>query len=297
MKTLIAQTGLVIAVLLLFVSCRQRSFENDPPAAEAETGSFIVRGVIREIRPDGRTALVQHEEIPGFMAAMTMPIEAKHPRELEGFKAGDPITFRLVVTEDDAWMDAIVKLEASPFEEPLQPPIHRVRQIDDLNVGDILPDYRFTNELGRQVSLADYRGKVLAITFIFTSCPMPTICPRMSRNFAETQQRLMSDANGPAEWHLLSISIDPEVDSPARLRAYALSHGYNPERWSFLTGDLEITRAFSEALDLYFWREDNTINHNLQTVVVNPEGRIRKIFPGNEWTPDELIDELVEAAR
>jgi protein SCO1/2 len=238
------------------------------------------------------------------MPAMTMDFEVKNTNELTGLLPGDSVSFRMVVMEDQGWIEQIKKtgqaappVTATPAVPGQPETFRRVREVDPLNVGDLIPDYKFTNETGQAVNLSDFRGKAVAFTFIFTRCPFPNFCPRMSSNFEEAMKKLKAMPNGPKNWHLLSITIDPTFDTPNILKGYARRFGYDPLHWSYLTGELIDITAIAEQFGLQFWRQDGTINHNLRTVVLDTEGRVQKVFNANEWKVDELVAELVKAAQ
>src|ERR1044071_1093230 len=125
--------------------------------------------------------------------------------------------------------------------------------VQPLGLGELLPEYHFTNQLGQPFSTAQFKGRALAITFLFTRCPFPTFCPRMVNQFAEAQQKLLAMSPEPANWHLLTISFDPEFDTPPVLKTYAQSHHYEPSRWTFATGELSDIEAFGEQFGLTFW--------------------------------------------
>jgi protein SCO1/2 len=163
----------------------------------------------------------------------------------------------------------------------------------------MLPEYVFTNTAGRVVRLSDYRGSALAITFIFTRCPFPTFCPRLSTGFSDAQTALKTHANGPTNWHLLSITIDPEYDTPERLQAYADRYKADPRRWEFVTGDLTDITAIGEQFGLQFWRANpaEPINHNVRTVVVDASGRIQWVTPETEWKAETLVEQMIKAAQ
>ncbi|MGA2748894.1 MAG: SCO family protein [Verrucomicrobiota bacterium] len=271
----------------------------DKPAPPAPQ-TFIVNGVVKELEQDGKTVLIRHEAISNYMPAMTMPFEVRDTNQLRGLKSGDTITFQMVVTPTDGWIDKITKIAGlpAPASEPAAPPpIHWTRALEPLDEGDRLPDFQFTNELGQAVRLSQFRGQVLVLTFFFTSCPFPDFCPRMTSNFAEVEKKLAQMPETPAPWHLLSISFDPATDTPLRLAAYARAAGYDPRRWSFLTGQETNISGLADQLGENYWHEGAGIGHNLRTVVVDPKGRIRKILPGNKWTSDQLIQEMIQAAR
>lgn len=268
-------------------------------SVQPDQQTYQVRGVIKEIKPGGKTAVIKHEEIPDYMPAMTMPLDVKDAKELAGLKPGDAVTFRMIVTQDDGWIDQVQKVGGAPATNAVAPPDKSFRRapiVEPLNIGDVVPDYKFTNQLGQPISLAQYRGQALAITFIFTRCPFPLFCPRMNENFLATQNQLMTLPKGPKNWQLLSISFDPENDTPAVLKNYAAQRAYDPARWTFATGELFTLDGITEQFGLQFWRQDGSINHNLRTVVLDTKGRVQRIFAGNEWKPEELVAEMVKAA-
>ena len=198
--------------------------------AAAAPRSFSAKGTVMELKPDGRTVVIRHEAISNYMAAMTMPFKVKDPGELADLQRGDEISFQLQVTESESWVDHITKIgtaRAARSDAPAGRPPARPHP---------LLDYKFTNELGQAVSLNDFRGQALAITFFYTRCPLPDYCPRLSKNFQEAQQKLESLPDAPANWHFISVSFDTEFDTPAMLKAYGNSYQYDPKHWSFLTG-------------------------------------------------------------
>lgn len=268
------------------------------PSLPAGARTFEVRGEVRRVIPEGQTVVVKHEEIPGYMAAMTMPFQVKDPGQLEGLEPGDRIAFRMIVTEEDGWIDRIRILQKGQPEEPkpVIPSIRIVREVEPLEVGDLLPDYTFTNELGRVVRFKQYRGQVVALTFIYTRCPYPTFCPRQGREFARASEQLAERLpDPPKRWHLFSLSFDPGYDTPSVLQRYARSFHYDPAHWSFLTGAIMDIDAITEQFGVIFARDGEGFSHNVRTVVVDPEGRIRKIFVGNRWTAEELVQEMLKA--
>ena len=253
------------------------------------TQNFVVKGVVQKLDSTGNTIVIRHDAIPNYMPAMTMPFQTSDTNILRGLQPGDVIEFHLVVTPKEGWIDAITNLHLNVKTTGEGPPPEISPALEPLDPGDLLPDYHFTNELGQPVSLRQFRGQTLVFTFFFTSCPFPDFCPRMTSNFAETEQTLEQMPNAPAPWHLLSISFDPATDTPGRLLAYAQRAHYDPSHWSFLTGDPRQIAALSDQLGEYFWHEGGTTAHNLRTVVVDPLGRIRRIFAGNKWTVHDLI--------
>jgi protein SCO1 len=286
----------VICLAAILTACHQK---NSQPAAKMQV--FDVKGVIQELEPDGKTAVIRHEAISGYMEAMTMPFEVRDTNLLRGLKAGDAISFKLAVTPTEGWIAALTKLD-SPASSPALPPpsnpvTHISRALEPLEPGDRLPDYHFTNELEEAVSLGQFKGQVLAFTFFFTSCPFPEFCPRMTSNFAQAEKQLETMTNAPAKWHLFSISFDPAHDTPQRLANYALGADYDKAHWSFLTGDEDQISNLAEQIGENYWHEGGSIGHNLRTVVVDPSGHIRKIIGGSKWTVSELVEDIVQAGR
>jgi protein SCO1/2 len=254
---------------------------------------YIVKGVFKESRSDGRIAVVAHESIPGFMDAMTMPFNVKWPAELAGLKPGDEITFRLSVTATEDWIDEIKNSGARapiPKSAQTQPAV----LVPELNPGAMLPDVVLTNQSGQAFHVADFKGRALAFTFFFSRCPLPTFCPRMNGNLAAVQHALQSDATR-TNWQLISISFDPEFDTPKHLADFAKLYQSDPNHWSFATSSPEMIRILGGSFGLMFWRENGMISHNLRTVVADATGRVQKIFTGNEWQPNELIAEMKKA--
>ena len=293
--------------MLGVTSCDKRSPETvsfaqpeSPKATAVSTQIFQVKGIVEGVTLAEKSIRIRHEEVPGYMGAMTMPFEVRDTNELVGVGAGDAVTFRMMVTETDGWIDQIKRLAIDPTTNPLpaNAGIRIVRDVEPLEVGNMLPEYTFTNQLGHAVSLSQFRGQAVAFTFIFTRCPFPTFCPLMSNNFRAVQDGLLKNPNAPTNWHLLTVSFDPEFDTPEVLRNYSTSYKADPAHWSYLTGTLVDITALSEQVGLQFWREPGgNISHNLRTVVVDTQGRLQKVFTENKWTIEELTEEIIKAAR
>ncbi len=260
---------------------------------------YLTRGVIQEIDPNQQTVRIKHEEIPGYMAAMTMPFSVKSANELVGFKPGDVVTFEMVVISKDGWIRRLER-RGETTVDPVPSPregFRRVREVEPLEVGDLMPDYSFTNELGRRINFATYQGQTLALTFIFTRCPFPDFCPRVTRNFGETIKALKAGTGGKTDFHFFSITIDPEHDTPERLKKHALMQRYSSKSWSFLTGAQIDIDAITEQFGLGFAYRAGTFDHTLRTVVIDEKGVIRQIFIGNTWTSQELAIEMKKASE
>jgi protein SCO1/2 len=315
------QTALFVLGALLLAGCQKEPASSPPAAAEpvaavTATNSqpaaptspstnrfFLVHGVVKEVNPAEKTVTVQHEKIADYMDAMTMPFKAKDAAELQGLEPGDSIWFVLRVFPDESWIEKIRKDKKQTGPAPqASAPAEReefriARDVDPLNVGDLMPDYHFTNELGQAVSLGDFKGQALAFTFIFTRCPLPDFCPRMSKNFAEVCQKLKAIPDGPTNWHLLTITFDPTFDTPEVLRGYSQAFQNDPKRWNFVTGAMIDIDAITDQFSLIIVRRGNEWDHKVRTVVVDANGRIQNIIYGNEWKPDALVEAIVKAAH
>ena len=261
-------------------------------AAGVEAGNgaaYTMRGVLRGVDPATGQATVTHEEVRGYMPAMTMNFDVADADELRGLRLGDTFTCRLQVTDSRAWIEQVHK-ENVPTISPFGPAIP-VSRAAELNVGDPLPDIEMTNQRGQTMRLHDLGGEPLAISFVYLRCALPTYCPLLSRKF-QAASTLLDRLELRGHAHFLSLSMDPEHDTPKSLAAYAAALEADPSVWIFATTGKAEMRRVGDAVGLEFQRQDGVINHNLRTVVIDGQGRIRRIFRGNTWTPQELVSEL-----
>lgn len=266
--------------------------------AQTNQQFYPAQGVVIKVNPTKSTVTIKHGDIPGYMDAMIMAFDVKDTNELTGLAAGDVVTFRIVDEKNDAWIDQIHQTGAKTNTPPTTGPFRAVREVQPLNEGDLLPEYHLTNQLGKAISTAQFKGQALAITFLFTRCPYPNFCPLMANNFSETSQELLANPLAPRNWHLLTITFDPEHDTPEVLRDYAKAHHADGAHSTFATGDLMEITALGEQFGLAFWKEQGSIiNHNLRTIVIDPAGRVQKVFNGNTWQPADLTAELTKAAK
>jgi protein SCO1/2 len=256
--------------------------------ADGAFKEYDVRGIVREIRWPKGELLIRHNAIPGYMGAMVMPFTVRDPNSLKKVAIGDEVGFRLHVSDADDWIDNIhVITRAVPgaqFNSKAKP------SVAPLQLGDPFPECILRDELGVKFNLSDYKGRPFAYTFLFTQCSFPKMCPLLSQKFERVQSLL-----GGSDAQLLSISIDPEHDTPKVLLAYAAAHKAERVRWRFATGQLKDITLLAQQSGAQFWDEKGTISHNLRTLVVGQNGRIRGILDGNDWTPEELADLLLSA--
>ena len=292
----------------LLCGCENNSSRPTATVTDTNRQVFQVKGLLKELKQNGKTVVIAHEEIPNYMVAMTMDFDVKEKGELNGLKPGDAVAFQMVVTKDDGWIENLRKVPgAAPADAGKTISINGTNDtnavtfrrspiVDPLSLGDKVPDYKFTNQFGTPISLAQYQGRALGVTFIFTRCPFPTFCPRMSQFFQKAQTALKAQPN--TNWSLLSLSFDPAYDTPERLLRYSTPYHLDSNHWQFATSDLWTVDGFSEQVGLTFYRATPTSlpEHNLRTLVIDAKGRLQKIYLGNEWTAEEFAEEMLKAA-
>jgi protein SCO1/2 len=270
--------------------------EAGSPSAVANSRIFAAQGVVKGLDPASRTVRIAHEAISNYMAAMTMPFKVKELEPFKTLEVGDRISFRLHVTEEESWIDGISKVGAAVAENG--EPKRATPPTDAQPASEVHPLllYHFTNELGQAVSLADFRGQALAITFFFTRCPIPDFCPRLSKNFEEASAKLKAMTNAPANWHLLSVTFDPAFDTPAVLRAYAQRYHYDPAHWSFITGPQDKIAELARSSDVQFTPDSGLLNHNFRTLIIDATGHLQMVFPTGGNLSEAIVSEIVKAA-
>jgi protein SCO1 len=276
-------------------------FQGTPLDFTNTVRSFLGRGLVQEIPSGGKAVVIRHDEIPGFMPRMTMEFSVRDPKELTGLHPGDAVEFRVKATEEESWIEGLERVNALSESAP---PIlsastsAALAHIAQVKPGDPLPDAELIAEDGRPIHFSGFRGRAVAFTFIFTRCPLPDFCPRMSRSFERARELLLARPDAPTNWQFLSISFDPEFDRPEVLRRYAQSYrGDNTDRWLFATASTNSLASLVPELDFRFMRDGGSLVHNLRTVVLDPEGRIYRYFDGKTWKPEDLVQALDEAAR
>jgi protein SCO1 len=258
---------------------------------------YSAHGLVQHVATDRRQVTIHHQSIPGYMMEMTMDFSVKNTNDLTGISTGDEINFTLAVDATESWVTNL-QLVAHHVSDVTNNTFVLHSDSPELKPGDLLPDGTLRTETGSEIHLSDFRGRAVAFTFFFTRCPLPDFCPRMNRNFAETRQLLLSNPYAPTNWEFLSISFDPDFDQPEVLSSYAgLYRGNDPQHWLFATASTNTLADLAPRLDLMVMRQGASISHNLRTVVLDPQGRIASQFDGNSWTPQQLADAMVKAAR
>ena len=277
--------GILLLCATLAAACNSRP----------EPRVFELKGQILSIKAEEQEVLVKHEDIPGFMMAMTMPYKVQDASLLQGKAAGDLITATLVVEEVNAYLSAITRTGSAPIETPAVAP--EVSAFDMVTRGEVVPDVALVDEDGTARPLSTFRGHRVALTFIYTRCPDAEFCPLMNQNFLAVQKAIRSTPE-LADVRLLSISFDPAYDTPAVLKAQATTMQADPSIWRFATGTLEDIKAFAGRFGVTVTAPNGanpTLIHNLGTAVIDPQGRLVVLHSTNQWTPADLVAELKAA--
>lgn len=263
---------------------------------EPATREFRLQGQIQKIEASGLQASIKHEEIHGFMQAMTMDYKVRDAKQYEGLQPGDLITATLVVESSDGYLKDVTKVGNAPL--PGSAPTAS-SGFELLKPGEAVPNTSFVDQDGTKREFASYRGKTVVVTFIYTKCPLPTFCPLMDRHFATMQAKIKGEPS-LKDVRLLSVSFDPINDTPAVLKKHAASLGADPERWTFVTGDRDEIDKFASRFGVTITREMNdmtNIAHNLRTAIVDAKGTLVKAYTGNEWSPEEVLADLATVAK
>jgi len=262
-----------------------------------ESKSYELTGQILVVKPGTSEVLVKHEDIPGFMPAMTMPYTVKDSAELTDRAAGDLIKATLIVEKGGVpFLQHITKTGSAPLPEDARKDIPVAAGVQFLQAGDLVPDTYLLDQDGTPISLKSFGGNALAVSFIYTRCPLPQFCPLVDRRFGEVQRLAAADPLLKGKVTLLSISFDPKFDRAAVLRAHAKKVGADPEVWRFATGEEAVVDRLAAAFGVNVIREkDGSITHNLRTAVIDPSGHVVSIVGDNAWTADELVLALKNA--
>ena len=280
------RTIIALAAISLAAACTR----------EPDARTYQLTGQILVVKPETNEILVKHDDIPGFMPAMTMPYTVKDSAIIKDRVAGDLVTATLKVAPDGAFLSAVAKTGSAPLPEDARTTIPAAANVHILQAGDAVPETRLTDYDGLPLAIPDFKGSAVAVTFIYTRCPLAQYCPLIDRRFAEVQKLAAADAALSGKVRLLSISFDPQFDGAATLRAHARKLGADPLVWRFATADEAIVERLAAQFGVNVIREkDGTITHNLRTAIIDPTGRVTSVVDNNAWTADELLRGLKNA--
>ena len=281
--------------MTMATGCHRQQVGTSESAADSSYKVYKLRGKVVGTNPVKGEVTLNHEAIPGFMEAMTMPYKLKDANILNELHSGDVITADVLVSQGsdaNVFLDHIVVVaQGKPDYKPAT--IYHVPV-----PGDAVPDFKLRNQDGRTIHLNQFRGKDLLITFIYTRCPLPNFCPLVTRNFANIEKQLAADPKLKGKAHLLCVSFDPEHDTPERLKAYGEQYIGSGAKaafanWDFAVPDKVVLKEMAKFFDVGITNEpDQTITHTLSTTLVGRDGKVVQFYPGNEWTPNQVVADV-----
>lgn len=284
-----------LLALFLLAGCHSGQKPSSQPVAGQNFKVYHLRGKVVSTDAAKGEVTLNHEAIPGFMDAMTMPYKLKDASILSELHPGDVITADVLVSQDpdaDVLLDHIVIVAQGK-------PDYRPKVVYNVPApGDAVPDFKLRNQDGRPIHLGQFRGKALIITFIYTRCPSPNFCPWVTRNFATLDKQLAANPALYAKTHLLSVTFDPEHDTPARLRAYGATYiGSDTKNafvhWDFAVPEKQVLAELAKFFDLGMTENaDSTITHTLSTTLIGPDGKVVRFYPGNDWTAEQVLADV-----
>ena len=270
-------------MLGLIAGCRRSS---------PTTTTYPIRGIVRAVNPDAGDVTIAHEAIPGFMGAMTMPFTVADRSLLDDVRPGDEVAGVLRVRfEPDGKSVAALSLAELGVTRPaltaaattIADPVP-----DLLQPGATVPDFAVTTQAGDRLLLSDWRNEVIVLTFIFTRCPLPEFCPAIDAKFADLARRLAIDPARAARVRLLSVSFDPDHDTPAILTAHAHRVGAKPPLWTFAVASRDELAKVAGPIGLTVVPGTREIAHNLRTVLIDRGNRLVQIETGSKWSTADL---------
>lgn len=284
---------LVITLVLLPAVIALSGCRRDMSSAKR----YELKGRVLTVEKDKHLVTVSHEEIKDLMDAMTMPFTVRDEWVFNQVASGDQITATLVVDGTESWLENVVIIKSNA-----EPGVKGSPGAVGANTGDEVPDFALVNQNNQPIRTGQYKGKALLLTFIYTRCPIPEYCTLMSNNFSQVDQELKKQPELYEKTRLLSISIDPDYDTPAVLRSYGASHTgrFGDEtfsHWAFATGTKEQVKEVAQFFGLQYYPEKDQILHGLRTAIIAPDGRVHKVYRGNEWQPEEVLKDIEMVSR
>lgn len=284
-----------LLALVALAGCHSGQNAGSQSPANAGYKVYHLRGKVLETNPAKGEVTLDHEAIPGFMEAMIMPYPVKDPAILSDLHPGDVITADVLVSQGQ---DTEVVLDHIVVVAQARPDYRPKAAYHVPTAGDEVPDFKLRNEQGREIHLSQFRGKDLLITFIYTRCPLPNFCPLVTHNFATIEKDLAAEPALYAKTHLLSVSFDPEHDTPERLRAYGEEYIETNAKqafahWDFAVPQKPVLTEMAKFFDVGISNEsDGTITHTMSTTLIDAHGKVVRFYSGNDWTPQQVMADV-----
>jgi protein SCO1/2 len=278
-----------LIVCLIVSSCTSKS---KAPEASSAAQRYEIKGKVISADQAGHKVTIQHEDIKGYMEAMTMPFTLLDDWVYPELKTGAQIQATLVVDQGRSWIE-------NPIVSTVVDP-NLAGKTEESGVGPApgaeTPDFTLINQDDTKIHFKQYRGKALVLTFIYTRCPLPDYCPLMTQNFVTLDREFQKSPALRDKAHLLSVSVDPDYDKPKALREYG-ARALGPDkdgfkRWEFASGSPEQVKEVAKFFGLNYWKEKDQIIHGLRTAIIGPDGKVVKVYRGNDWKPEDVLQDL-----
>jgi len=294
-----------VSALALVSACRKAEVPANAPSKPAiaavaaptvgpNAKRYPLKGVVTKVDPARAQVTVQHEEIPGYMSAMTMAFPIRDdPKVIAFLRPGDRIEARLVVDGDNYFLEEVLTKGFVPTPTPFGGSGIKPEPNKGVAIGETIPDFTLTDQTGARVKLSQFRGQPVAVTFVYSRCPVATACPLTVARFSKIDAGLKKDNFGA----LLCVTVDPENDTPAVLKEYAAHVGADPKRWKFLTGDPRDVARVAERFGVLYYPDKAQIVHSQAVAIVDPDGKLATVYYGEQWEPETVLQDLQKARK
>ena len=275
-------------ILFLAITCALVGCKSKPKEPERR---FPIEGTVVSVDKPNHRVTLKHKDVPGFMKAMMMPFKVRDHWALDILEPGDYVNATLIVNDEGELEGISINKDRRNAETSSTSSVRMP------SPGETVPDFHFVDQDGRRTSIAHFRGRPLLVTFVYTRCPLPDFCIRMSNNFVEVEKTLkQSNPAAYSKLQMLSISIDPEYDKPVVLKQYATNYMGNTdpklEHWTLVSGTPDETRKAAQFFGLTYLKDDLQIVHDLRTAIIGPDGKLAELYQGNDWKPEEVAAKM-----
>lgn len=283
------KAGFAAFIFIMFISVLLAGCRNSPT-------TYTLTGRVISKQSATQQLIIDNDDIPGFMAAMTMPYAVKDPDGFQRVQPADVIRADVIVEQPGKfWLEHLTVIGKASSRATVEGPAPQV-----LMIGDRVPDVPMVNQDGKTLHFAQFKGKFLLLTLVYTRCPFPDYCPLLSRQFAAIQKELAKNPDDYKKTHLMSITLDPNYDKPPVLREYGLSYlEHDPkgfEHWDFVSTTPADLQKLTESFGLSYSEQNSQINHSLNTILLAADGTVADMWPGNEWQTSEVLDVMRHAS-
>jgi protein SCO1/2 len=269
---------------------------------QAAEKRYAVKGMVVSVDPSAKSFVVSHERIAGLMEAMTMPFDVHLTTDLQNIVPGTVVEFTLVVGDSSSYAERIVvrryqTVEQDPSTARRLAVMKRMAGLTPppIALGKAVPDFALIDQQRQRVTLAGLSGKVVVVNFVYTRCALPQFCLRMSNNFGALQRRFARELS--RDLVLLTITFDPERDTPEVLASYASRWDADPGGWHFLTGSTTEIRRVCAMFSQEAFPDEGLMNHSLHTAIIGRTGTLVANIEGNQFTPEQLGDLVAVVLR